>query len=377
MDSLVKPAALEKRMSDEVREHLSAKLKISVDPPGTLDTVTIVAGSVLFGISLLVLICGWINRAYPPIRAKNLRVVSLMYIGAVLWFVGDIAVNGHVDIVGVWSNCKLWCLWVRLFFAYTFSATAAIRTYALYRVFILHRPYRGFSFYLPIIIVFACLVIFCLVSQVVADSATVMYLREVHICTYVWAFRGACLGLLWCIWFVVLYFVYQIRNIHSSFNERYESFVICLLAFTAVANTTFLHALKPNYPLQLHYRMENTWIDFIVANGAIWTIVLYPCLQCLFNRDSYLQEWTIKLRADGLGKEYNISQQQKTSNNTTALGYSMMNSNPDYKTTDTHLTEHERTVRDSFVAPMEVHLSTFHRDDNHHQHEYSPSRKIL
>ncbi|KAI8320904.1 hypothetical protein GQ54DRAFT_298330 [Martensiomyces pterosporus] len=353
------PAGFAKRLTALQREELGGVLGITVDPIGKWDDFTIIAGSSLFGVTLLMLIYAWLNNSYAPIRAKNVRVTTLMYIGAVMWFVGDIATNGHVELVGAWAICKLWCVWIRVCFAYTFSAAAALRIYALYRVFILHRPYSGFSSYLPILIIFGCLLVFCVVSQVVSDSVTVMYVEEYEVCTYVWAFRGACLGLLWMIWLLVLFFVVKIRNIHSSFNERYESFLICLLAFTAVTNTTLLHTIRPNYPLELRYRLANTWIDILVSNFCVWVVILYPCYQSVFHREAYLQTWTTKLKTDGLRKEYNMSPQHGS----TVQGYSMMGSDSENKqiisSTMRWAAANGASADDAAVMPDHIQLSEY------------------
>ncbi|ORX67843.1 hypothetical protein DL89DRAFT_269027, partial [Linderina pennispora] len=283
------------------------QLKSTVDPIGQLDRITIYVGASLHAATLLLLIYAFFNRKYAPIRAKNILLTGLVLFAGIMVFVGDIATNGHVELVGVWSKCKVWCLWFRVFFAYTFSAAIGIRTYALYRVFVQHQPYRGFGFYVPIIGMFALVLAFCLTTQFISDEKTVKYVPELEFCTYVWAFRGACLGLLWVIWLVVFYFVFMIRNITSSFNERIESIVCCILALTIILFTTLMHTLHPEYPLNQSYRVANTFIDFCMCNVVIVVILGYPCFQCIFNRERYLEDWTAKLRADGLKKEYKVS----------------------------------------------------------------------
>ncbi|KAJ1952732.1 Sec1 domain-containing protein 2 [Linderina pennispora] len=99
----------------------------------------------------------------------------------------------------------------------------------------------------------------------------------------------------------------MIRNITSSFNERIESVVCCILALTIILFTTLMHTLHPEYPLNQSYRVANTFIDFCMCNVVIVVILGYPCFQCMFNRERYLEDWTAKLRADGLKKEYKVS----------------------------------------------------------------------
>ncbi|KAI8320909.1 hypothetical protein GQ54DRAFT_199487 [Martensiomyces pterosporus] len=261
----------------------------------------------MYGVTLLLVMYCWANNSYAPIRAKNMRITTLMYIGTLLWYIGDLPTNGHVALAGTWSICKLWCIWIRVFFAYAFGAAAALRNYALYRVFILHRPYKGLGFYIPIVVLFGSLVVFSTVSQLVSSKLTVIYSPKFEMCSYVWAFRGSCLALVWVIWLLVLFFVIKIRRIHTSFNERYDSIVVFILGVSAAALTTALHLAYPNYPLRLHLRLLNTWVDFLTGNLAIWAVLLYPCYQSIVNREAYLQSWYATLQADGLKEEYNMS----------------------------------------------------------------------
>ncbi|ORX69404.1 hypothetical protein DL89DRAFT_267638 [Linderina pennispora] len=315
----------ERSPSPESTAQGAAKLTFDVDPIGPMDKATIIVGACFYGFTFLVLVYAFVNRNYAPIRAKNLMLTALVFVGAVLWFVGDIATNGHVELIGVWSRCKVWCLWFRVFFAYTFSAAVGIRAYGLYCVFVLHRPYRGIGFYAPIVGLFVMLLIFCVTSQLISDEKTVMYVPELEMCTYVWGFRGACLGLLWLIWLFVFYFVFKIRNIHSSFNERWESIICCTLALGIDLFTTLMHTINPHYPLIMRYRVANTFFDFCMGNLVTLVMVFYPVVQCIFNREGYKREWMAKLQADGLRKEYKVS----TDNPSTRRNYSVMDEEGD------------------------------------------------
>ncbi|KAJ1829825.1 hypothetical protein LPJ70_007084, partial [Coemansia sp. RSA 2708] len=79
-------------------------------PVGSVDKATIAVGIAFFGLTFVLLVYAWCNRDYQPIRAKNLPQASVMFVSGVLWFVGDIAVNGHVNLAGGWAKCRLWAL---------------------------------------------------------------------------------------------------------------------------------------------------------------------------------------------------------------------------------------------------------------------------
>ncbi|KAJ2385113.1 hypothetical protein GGI05_004795, partial [Coemansia sp. RSA 2603] len=84
-----------------------------VDPVDHVDTIVIALGSSMLGITFLFLVVAWIKRSYRPIRAKNLSLTTCMFVTSVLWFVGEIPMDGHVILKNAWSNCKFWNIWIR------------------------------------------------------------------------------------------------------------------------------------------------------------------------------------------------------------------------------------------------------------------------
>ncbi|KAJ2505819.1 hypothetical protein GGI11_006866, partial [Coemansia sp. RSA 2049] len=87
------PSDLLKRvvLEPDVRaEYLSTLLNVKVDPVTTADTIVIIIGAAVFGITALMIVFAWINIKYRPIRAKNMTWTTLMHISGILWFLGDI-----------------------------------------------------------------------------------------------------------------------------------------------------------------------------------------------------------------------------------------------------------------------------------------------
>ncbi|KAJ1952578.1 hypothetical protein EC988_003479 [Linderina pennispora] len=229
-----------------------------------------------------------------------------MYITGLLWFVSDLPTNGHVNIVGSWTICKLWAIWGRAALVYVSSCCILMRAYALDLVFNRKQPYRGWAVLVPIIIIAVVVLSYCITGQLVSDHLTVAFIPSLQLCYYSDAFRYASLSIVWLVWLVILYYTIRIRRITSSFNEFRNYLAQCIIAFLLIAETTALHIAFPRYPLNKTVRVVNTAFDIFISSACIWIVLAYPAYKCLFDREEYLNQWLWKLRDDGLQKAYGV-----------------------------------------------------------------------
>ncbi|KAJ1959084.1 hypothetical protein GGI12_004527 [Dipsacomyces acuminosporus] len=288
------------QLSTEVRLQLIETLfGIKADPVGKADTATITACCVVFSLTLPLIIYAWVNRKYYPIRAKRLTMTTMMYACGVLWFFGNIPVNGLVDITGPWTQCKVWTIWFRILFNYVYSSILFVRFYALDRVFNQNKPFRGRVVYICTGAVVASHLAFCVVGQLVSDKLTAGYSGFVQVCYITDAFRYASIGLQWVVWFGVAVLMFRLRNIQSSFNEFRESLVIFILAVILLLETTIVLSVHPKYPLVRSQRISKTLFDTVISNMIVWVILAQPVYKCVFHRDEYQTEWLQKLVKGG------------------------------------------------------------------------------
>ncbi|KAJ2850920.1 hypothetical protein IWW36_001546 [Coemansia brasiliensis] len=285
------------------------------------DLAVIIISFVFCLLTLLFLAYVWLNHNYRPIRAKTVKLCTLMYMVAITWLLGDLQMNNMVNLTGGWKHCRTWVVWVRILSSYAYSGMLMIRFYALDRIFNQSKPYKGRAMYAPAVGLTVVLLAYCLTCQFVDAKYISKYFDYVQICVVDSRFRYVSIGLMWVPWTVVLVLAFRLRNIQSSFNERYESLVICLLAYTILIKTTVIHATHPFYIFEKSYRQSETLIDAICSNAIIWLMLGYPAYQCMFNREKYETEWMQKLRQDGRIKRYSVKM-QPVSHSTT--GYSQI-----------------------------------------------------
>ncbi|KAI8318343.1 hypothetical protein GQ54DRAFT_252527, partial [Martensiomyces pterosporus] len=260
-----------------------------------------------YGLTLLLLVYAWLNRTYRPIRAKNLVLVTFMYLMAVPWYLGSVVSNGLVELVGPWKFCKLWGVWFRVAPGYMFVNFLFFRAYSLDRIFIQRKPCSGWRFYLPSIILTIIIILFCIVSQVISDKKTLVYVESIEVCHYVGPFRYVSAGIIWAILLVYAVQVVKIRNIKSSFNEFRESLIIFFIIFATILQLTLLVVFIAMNPYNKDIRLATVSFDFVAGNLMIWLVLVHPVYMCIFHGREYEKRWLRKLAGDGLSKEYEVN----------------------------------------------------------------------
>ncbi|KAJ2716693.1 hypothetical protein H4R19_000499 [Coemansia spiralis] len=271
------------------------------------DTAAIAAGAALFAPTLALVAYAWRNRSYQPIRAKNLPQTTLMAVCGALWFVGNVAANGHVAAAGAWAQCRLWHVWIRVGFKYLFFCSVLCRILALYWLFVRRKKFHGWSSFSPLAILAPCVVVYCLVGQLAAPAATVRYDPATHLCLQARAYRFGGVGLLWAVWVLVIVFTWLSRDIQASFNEARESVLVAAALLASMLATTVSETISRPVAAHLAPRVAGTLIDAAAANCVVWIVLGYPVYQSLFNRKRYSANWRTQLVSEGFRREYGIS----------------------------------------------------------------------
>ncbi|KAJ1745354.1 hypothetical protein LPJ58_006200, partial [Coemansia sp. RSA 1591] len=294
--------------SEEERiQHLEKLFDMHINPIDNVDTAVIAIGSAMFGVTFLFLAVAWLKRNFHPIRAKNLPLTTAMFIAGVLWFVGDIPMNGHVLLKGSFSNCKEWNIWVRVLFCFVYTTALISRCYALDRVFIQNRPTRGLIYYLPTVLLLAFVLGYSIVTEALSSKLTIGYDKELELCSTTKGYVYVTLSLLWVNWLIIIFMMIRLRNIQSTFNEFYEFLFICAFGIAAMVKTNVVHYTHPKYPLVRGYRIAETLGDAFVINAIILIIIAYPVVMSIWQPHEYEHTWLLRLRTDGLQNMYDAN----------------------------------------------------------------------
>ncbi|KAJ2210316.1 hypothetical protein EV179_006322, partial [Coemansia sp. RSA 487] len=284
--------------------YLEKLLNMHIDPVGSADTAVIAVGGALFGITLIFIIIAWINRNFRPIRAKNLPMVTCLFVTGVLWFVGDIPMNGHVLLKGAFSNCKELNIWLHVLFCFLYTSVLVIRCFALDRVFNQSKPTHGAAYYVPSVVLCLFYLCYSIVTQAMPNNLTIGYDSDMEMCVRTNGYQYVTVGVMWINWLIFIFMMFRLRNIQQTFNEFYESLLICALGIAAMVKTSVVHFTHPKYPLVLGFRVAETVGDSVVCSGVILIIIAYPVIRSVYKPKEYEGKWIMRLRTDGMQDTY-------------------------------------------------------------------------
>ncbi|PIA15100.1 hypothetical protein COEREDRAFT_9728 [Coemansia reversa NRRL 1564] len=293
---------------EEERLQLAAFFGITIDPVGYGDLTVVILFTLVLAIGFAATVYIWINRHYAPLKAKNIPLMTGIYLHSVFFFIGDLSLCGLVHVRGpFFGNCVLMLIWFRSMFGnFALGSLLAIRSYKLYRVFCKNKPMHGHRRLIPYLLFFMLVLIAGMVSSLLPRESTVAYLEGVEFCIGNKNLVTTYCSILWCIWVVYMVMIWLLRNIRSSFNEFREMAISLVLLITCTLFNQIILYRFPRFSASLGWRLALVSVDQITANYIWWLIMFRPIFKCIFKHDSYLAEWKDKLTADGLRSQYGI-----------------------------------------------------------------------
>ncbi|KAJ2414062.1 hypothetical protein H4218_005378 [Coemansia sp. IMI 209128] len=279
-----------------------------LEPRGAADLAMIIVISTAYFVELLATIFMLWNRSYLPIKAKNPILMALVFVASVLWFAGNLQINGHVPLKDTQlEQCKAIGVWMHILMGVcSVSSLIGFRSFGLYQIFCRNRPYRGPALLISVILTITCMLVFGIITEALPDDLSVKYLEHIDICGFALGYRIGMFALIWVTWIIVALLNWRIRNIKSSFNESREITVACIIVFAVLIFMTVLSIAQPRYTAYRALRITATLLNHFAATTIWWLMMAVPLYNCLTNRETYLKQWIYKLRQDGLQRAYHI-----------------------------------------------------------------------
>ncbi|KAJ2559212.1 hypothetical protein EV175_000441 [Coemansia sp. RSA 1933] len=294
--------------AEKARIELASFFGIDADPIGHRDMAVVIAFAAILTLGFFANLYVWCNRRYAPLKAKNIPLMTGIYLHSVFFFFGDLTLCGLVHIRGpFFGNCALMLIWFRSMLGnFSLGALLTIRSYKLYRVFCINKPMYGYKRCIPYIIFVFIIIFIGSVSTGIPRRMTVDYLEGVEFCIFNQHLVTAYCVLLWFVWAVYMLMIWLLRNVRSSFNEfREMAASLVLLIICTICNQAMLYRI-PRLPTRFHWRVLLLVIDQITANYIWWLIMFKPIFNCMFRHDRYLSYWKQKMIADGLTAQYGV-----------------------------------------------------------------------
>ncbi|KAJ2784409.1 hypothetical protein H4R18_001119 [Coemansia javaensis] len=295
--------------AEKQRVEMAAFFGIAVDPVGYGDLAAVVVYALVLCVGFAATVYMWLNRHYAPLKAKNIPLMTGIYLHSVFFFIGDLTLCGLVHVRGpFFANCDLMLIWFRSMFGnFALGSLLTIRSYKLYRIFCQNKPMHGYKRSFPYVLFIVIVLVIGMISSLVPRRMTVIYLEGVEFCVANPNLVTTYCAILWCIWAIYMAMVWLLRNVRSSFNEFMEMAIsLLLLVVCTIFNQVVLYYM-PRLPTSLRWRLAMVTVDQITANYIWWLIMFKPIVNCIFRHDKYLAEWKHKMALDGLRSQYGVS----------------------------------------------------------------------
>ncbi|KAJ2777514.1 hypothetical protein H4R18_005118 [Coemansia javaensis] len=297
----------------------AALLRKRLDPRGPADAILIIVLAAVYSVTSAAVVYMLFHRNYPPIRCKSPLLLAAIAVSSMIWFVGDLQSNGHLQLQGtVFTNCKAFGVWMRnVLGVFLVSGLWAVRAYGVLRVFRSSKPFHGRGMYIPLGIFLVYLVVYGIVTQLLSAARTMYYVRPLDICGLTTKILAVSMVTIWVIWSCVVVLSWMTRNIKTSFNETRETIFGCIVVFAVLiwANVTMYAA--PYYPFSVRLRVMSTAVDHVATNSYLWLAMAKPVFNCMFRREQYLDRWVATLVEDGLELQYDVGYDEQ--NNITTM----------------------------------------------------------
>ncbi|KAJ2635626.1 hypothetical protein GGF40_003488 [Coemansia sp. RSA 1286] len=343
---------------EKERVEIAELFGIELDPIGYVDLAAVIFFSVILGIGFLANVYIWFNRDYAPLKAKNIPLMTGIFLHSVFFLLGDFTLCGLVHVRGpFFGNCILMLVWFRSMLGnFSLGALLTIRSYKFYRVFCKNKPVYGYMRIVPYVLYIVLIVFVGLISTLVPRQMTMLHLESIEFCAVNQNLVTTYSVMLWGMWGVYMVMMWLLRNVRSSFNEFKEMAIsLAALVICTISNQALLYSV-PLLPTILHWRLLLVAIDQFTANYIWWLIMLKPLYHCIFNHDSYLAYWKQKMTNDGLRAQYGMggADTELSINSATLVGRAQTAHSKNDKS-DPSFTESTRLAISRLAALSESH----------------------
>ncbi|KAJ2356209.1 hypothetical protein GGF43_002216 [Coemansia sp. RSA 2618] len=201
--------------------------------------------------TLLFLYVLW-YRKYPPIRAKNIKLIAVLYLSMLVW----VTYRQYLIAAGIFA--------------------AIVAAYGI-----------------PL--------------TVLHNSLTVKFIPTLRTCAYGVVFTELSFAIVWVGWATILVITYIARDINTSFKEYREMLLIVALSSISVSYQTIVHHIVREYTVHRWSRVTSTYSEYLTNQSSLFILLWVPVYNCMFHREEYRRKFFEKMEADGMTARYKMS----------------------------------------------------------------------
>ncbi|KAJ2516200.1 hypothetical protein H4217_004734 [Coemansia sp. RSA 1939] len=288
--------------------------KVRPDRVKWLAWFTVGFGIGLMAINTLLFAYAVWKHKYPPIKAKNIPLIAVLYVSMLIWFIGTIGTNFNLPGLFDFKNsCIVFASWFRVLLGvFLFIHIHIFRLYTYLRIFEQLKRMTVRVYAIGALIYLVVALGYGIPITILRNSLTVRFVPSLGICVYGMAFIEISFSIIWAGWLAILVVTVLARNINTSFNEYKEMVLIITLSSITLLYETIVHNIVQEYILYRWLRTLSTFMEYLTNQTSLFILLGVPVYNCIFNHEAYKKRFFEKMRADGMVARYNLTLENRT-----------------------------------------------------------------
>ncbi|KAI9503852.1 hypothetical protein BX070DRAFT_252438 [Coemansia spiralis] len=275
---------------EKLRVIYASLIGVKLDHISYYDLAVIIAWAIIYIIHLPLVIYMVAKHKYPPLASIS-PTMCVFYIGAMVWFVGDVLTNEMVHpVTRPLQNCVLTTIWLRSILgqALVFNVILYKATLCWFKHKYKRRVERSYRWAIIGTMVAYNLAVGVIITVLPADM-TVKFVPVLDICQFTKAFKNTTMVLTWANW--TASFGCVLGSNPRAHRDVQRLFVACIALLAALVLHTTIYYKKPMYPASLAWRITIVSADMAAALIAWWLVSGSVIYNSLRRPSQYLIEW--------------------------------------------------------------------------------------
>ncbi|KAJ1976778.1 DnaJ (Hsp40), sub C, member 17 [Dimargaris verticillata] len=275
---------------------------VAVTTKGRALTITVVClGSIVLLIDIIgFAIVVWNRQRFLPFRAKNVGIVGMALLGAVMYWVSTLMLDPTLYVVNPVAVCFFVVPWLSLALGHDLFLMAQIyRLLMLYQIFVRKQPVAGWKFFAPVAFLVALTFAFACGMSSSRDLVDITLQPNFSYCHLSHLFHSLLLSH-WILLTVLLVIMGVLsRHKKVSFNENRETLYSTVA--TTIMSVVCLVFIWNGYANQLWGKLVYQLVVIFGTNVFFWSLLAPPLYGFFFQRQEYLARFHSRLIYDGFG----------------------------------------------------------------------------
>ncbi|KAJ2689037.1 hypothetical protein IWW39_001758 [Coemansia spiralis] len=259
-------------------------------------------------ISFLVVVYINVNRAYIPLKCKNIPLINVLYATMFLWFIGDIYTYQPSLVQASRPICIATMSWLRMSLGiFSVISCHLLRIYQYQCVFQWRIRATGKHLWIPIALWTVLPLTYGILASVLPEDKGNSYVTDPPMCiaekpVYFVAVAFTVILMLFWVYATVL-----MRRVNVCFNEYRELLVVIISTIFVVLMQVVLRWIPAIGETGFAYNTLASMSDVLIGQISLFLLIYKPTYHCVANKEDYLKYFLRTLKRENRQTEYELA----------------------------------------------------------------------